>query len=390
MRLAVVSHKPCWSDPSFPSGYATDGGFPFQMRALSELFDSTTLVVPCLRVSRKDQGTPLEGHDLSVVALVPPSGTGFRRKLSLLPWLTRNGPILLREVRRADAVHTPIPGDIGTIGMLFAFALRKPLFVRHCGNWLVQTTWAERFWKWFMECFAGGRNVMLATGGSDEPPSRRNHNIRWIFSTSLTSEQISRSGMPRQAVSLEAPRLITVCRQEPDKGTDLTIMSLPHLLVEFPGIRLDVVGNGSALKDWIALANSLGVREHVVFHGGVVHSQVLEYLLDAHIFCFPTAASEGFPKAVLEALACGLPVITTPVSVLPQLIGTGCGLVIPERTPNAVAEAVRSLMLNSELYMSMSAQAVETARQYSLERWSETIGRLLSAHWGELRSGDRS
>ncbi|MCL4237374.1 MAG: glycosyltransferase family 4 protein [Anaerolineae bacterium] len=274
--------------------------------------------------------------------------------------------------------------------MLMAFALRKPLFVRHCGNWLVQTTWTERFWKWFMERFAGGRNVMLATGGLNEPPSRRNRNIRWIFSTSLTSEQIGRSGMPRQAVSLDAPRLITVCRQEPDKGTDLTIMSLPHLLAEFPGIRLDVIGNGSALKKWVALADSLGVTEHVVFHGGVVHSQVLEHLRGAEIFCFPTAASEGFPKAVLEALACGLPVITTPVSVLPLLIDTGCGFVIPERTPSAIAEAVRSLILNPELYRSMSVQAMETARQYSLEQWGAAIGHLLSAHWGELRSGDKS
>ena len=51
--------------------------------------------------------------------------------------------------------------------MLFAFVLRKPLFVRHCGNWFVQTTAAEHFWKWFMVRFAGGRNVMIATGGDD-------------------------------------------------------------------------------------------------------------------------------------------------------------------------------------------------------------------------------
>lgn len=388
MRLVVISHKPCWADPASPSGYATNGGFPFQMSALSELFDSTTLVIPCVP-TMSDGGTPLVGHNLTVVPLAPLAGTGFRRRLSTVPWLVRNGPILLREMRRADACHTPIPGDIGTFGMLLAFALRKPLFVRHCGNWFVQTTSAERFWKWFMERFAGGRNVMLATGGSDEPPSRRNHNIRWIFSTSLTREQLSRSGMPRQAVSLDAPRLITVCRQERDKGTDLTIMSLLHLAAEFPGIKLDVVGNGSALHDWVELTNSLGVRDHVVFHGGVVHSQVLEHLLGGDVFCFPTAASEGFPKAVLEALACGLPVITTPVSVLPVLIATGCGLVIPERTPKAVAEAVRTLILNPELYRSMSAQALETARQYSLEEWGETIGRLLRAHWGELCSVDR-
>lgn len=390
MRLVVISHKPCWLAPDSPSGYATDGGFPFQMKALSELFDSTTLVVPCLPKYVTEQGTPLEGHNLTVVPLTLPAGVGIRRKLSLLPWFVRNGLILFRELLRAHACHTPIPGDIGTIGMLMAFALHKPLFVRHCGNWLAQRTSAERFWKWFMEHFAGGHNVMLATGGSNEPPSRRNPNIYWIFSTSLTGEQIKCCGVPRQAASLATPRLITVCRQEPDKGVDLIIRSLPLLLTEFPEIRLDVVGDGSALKNWVSLADSLKIREYVIFHGGVAHSQVIELLRSADIFCFPTAASEGFPKAVLEALACGLPVITTPVSVLPLLVGSCCGFILQERTPAAVAEAVRALILNPELYRSMSVQALEIARKYSLENWSKTIGELLREHWGELRSNERA
>jgi len=390
MHLAVISHKPCWSDPASSSGYATNGGFPFQMKALSELFDSTTLVMPCVPMRDQKGGTPLEGHNLAVVALTPVRGTGFRRKIGLLPWVARNGLILFREVRRADACHTPIPSDIGTLGMLLALAMRKPLFVRHCGNWFVQVTAAERFWKWFMERFAGGRNVMLATGGSFEMPSRRNPNIRWIFSTSLTSEQIESSGSLRRVISADAPRLITVCRQEKDKGTNLIIMSLPYLLAEFPRIRLDVIGDGSALKSWIALADTLDVKRHVTFHGEVTHPRVMELLAQADIFCFPTAASEGFPKAVLEALACGLPVITTPVSVLPLLIGRECGLVLNDTTPAAIAEAIRTLVLNSDLYRSMSAQALQRASQYTLERWRETIGEILRASWGELRSNARA
>jgi len=104
-----------------------------------------------------------------------------------------------REILRADAVHSPIPGDIGTIGFLLAFALRKPLFIRHCGNWLKPSTTAERFWKWFMEKFAGGRQVMLATGGSPGPPSRVNSAIHWIFSTTLSDVELrSCKGSDRQ------------------------------------------------------------------------------------------------------------------------------------------------------------------------------------------------
>lgn len=386
MKLLVVSHKPCWSSASSPTGYATDGGFPFQMRAISELVDSTTLIVPCFSPKNRAGEVSLSGHNLSIVPLPTPAGSGLLRKLSVLFWLVGNLPVLLREVRRADAVHTPIPSDIGTIGMLLAFFMRKPLFVRHCGNWSVQKTVAERFWKWFMERFAGGRNVMLATGGAAEPASPRNSAIRWIFSTSLTQQELDDCRTRRDGPTAQATRLIIACRQEKEKGTGVVIQSLPHILKEFPGASLDVVGDGGSLVNFKAQAKSLQLNGRVTFHGKVNHEKVLELLQQADLFCYPTTSSEGFPKAVLEALACGLPVVTTRVSVLQQLIGTGCGVLIQEATPTALVDAVRECLMNQEQYQLMSRQAVKTAGQYSLEHWRDTIGDWLRAEWGPLRT----
>src|SRR5258707_15657806 len=106
------------------------------MKALSELFETTTLLVPCAATGNRSGEIPLVGRGLSVRPLAVPAGKDLRRKLAMLPWLARSAGALWTEIRRADAVHTPIPGDVGTIGMLLAFCLRKPLFVRHCGNWL--------------------------------------------------------------------------------------------------------------------------------------------------------------------------------------------------------------------------------------------------------------
>ena len=140
MRVIVVSHKECWVDPTSSSGYATDGGFPFQMAALSELFDAITLVLPVSQRHKQNGVMPLEGHRLTVTPLTSPPGKGIWRKVGFPFWLLRNSPVLLRQLHRADAVHAPIPGDVGTVGMLLAVAFGKPLFVRHCGNWLVQRT----------------------------------------------------------------------------------------------------------------------------------------------------------------------------------------------------------------------------------------------------------
>ena len=384
MKLTVVSHKLHWPSANSPSDYATDGGFAFQMKALAELFEQTNLVVPCLANGKQASEVPIVGHHLQVVPLSIPSGQGWRRKLAIIPWLIKNGPILWGQIRQADAVHTPIPSDIGTIGLVLALLWRRPLFVRYCGNWFNQTTMAEQVWKWLMEHFAGGRNVMLATGGAETSPSSRNPHIRWIFSTSLSQDELEKYARIRQLPS--SPRLIIVGRQEKLKGTDIVIKGLSQLQVHFPDIHLDVVGDGQALPAFKQLAQEQRVAACITFHGKVDHEHVMTLLQRADLLTFPTTSSEGFPKVVHEALASGLPVITTRVSVLPQLIGQGGGLLLDEVTASALAQAVQICLTDRTRYQEMSRQAIKTAQAYSLESWQDTIKQQLQISWGLLRT----
>ena len=380
MNLAVVSHKICWPCEASPSGYSTDGGFPLHMEAISELFGKTTLVIPSENSSSSNGASPLKGNNLGVVPLSVPAGAGLRRKLDIPLWMLRNGKIIWREVKKADAVHAPIPGDVGTIGMFFALLMRKPLFVRHCGNWFVQRTVAEKFWKWSMEFFGGGRNVMFATGGSSERPSKRNPNLKWIFSSSLRRDQIA----GRQFLTLPADgkiKLAIVCRQEPRKGTDIVIDSLREILQAFPNASLDVIGDGSLLPKLKQQVQDLNLTDKVTFHGKLEHAKVISVLKQNHIFCYPTSASEGFPKVVLEALASGMPVVTTKVSVLPDLIASGCGILLDSVSPAELSKAVIDICSDSNRYEQMSSKAIETAQKYSLEDWRDFIGQTLREAW---------
>jgi glycosyltransferase involved in cell wall biosynthesis len=236
-----------------------------------------------------------------------------------------------------------------------------------------------------MELCGGGRNVMLATGGATQPPSERNPAIRWIFSTSLTQKELTECRTQRQSVNTDNARLINVCRQEKFKGTDVLLESLPLLLGDFPNIKQDVVGEGSALDQFKRDAERLGLTGCVNFHGKLDRESVISLLKKADLFCYPTR-SDGFPKVVLEALACGLPVIATSVSVLPWLIGHGCGVLINKADPETLAQAVRECLSDSEKYRAMSAKALATAEKYSLERWRDTIGDLLREAGMPLRS----
>ena len=388
MRLIVISHKLCWAAADSPTGFATNGGFPFQIQALSELFDETQLLVP-VRAPPASQGEiPLAGHNLTLVPLTGRYGSGFASKLSFIPWLVRNVTAIVGELRAADAVHAPVPGDVGTIGMLLAWLWRKPLFVRHCGNWLRPVTMAEKLWRWFMEATAGRRNVMLATGGNAEPPSQKNANVRWVFSSSLTRNELSAYASPRSYPSNGNIRLVISARQEKAKGAGQVIQALPALARDFPKITFEVLGNGSAIPEYQRLAAELKVEDRVTFAGQLDHNQVLARLRAATVFLFPTTSSDGFPKAVLEGLATGLPVVATRVSVLPQLLGNGCGVLIEEATPEAVAQGVAKVLSSATAYEEMSRKAIATAQQYSLETWRDTIGGYLEAAWGPLKARD--
>ena len=339
MKLLVVTHKPIWASDSSPSGYVTDGGFPLQLRVISELFDSTVVAVPCYPIGRKKDGIFINGKNLSVLSLRHPRGFGIWRKLSLFVWLLQDGKSLIKAIRDADSVYAAIPGDIGTIGFLFAHFLGKPLLVRHCGNWFKPLTAAEHFWKWYMEHFAGGKRVMFATGDFHQPPSTINPHLAWIFSTSLSEEKFVTIRRIRKYPQEGLPtKLIIACRQEELKGVGILIRSLPHVLLKRPNISLDIVGDGNALPTFRKLAEDLGLTSIVRFHGYVKHDCVIDLLGEAHLFCFPTL-SEGFPKAALEAMVCGLPVVATNVSVLPNLL-KGCGIIVEKPNPKDIGSAI--------------------------------------------------
>ena len=384
MKILVFSHKPIWKSEQSPSGWATDGGFVFHMMAISSLFSEMELMT--LEVPGDHKGEIyFKDPNLIISPIRAPKHSGIKRKLSIL-WLgIRKMPYFISKIKESDIVHTPIPSDFGTIGMMLAWWLKKPLFIRHCGNWKNERTIAERFWKQFLIKNAGNQIAALATGGGKTVPSNQNLEIAWIFSSSLTYDDLR--DIHEQVSSKENNstfRISIVGRQVEKKGTGLVIKALT--LIDLP-IHLDVIGDGPDLNRFKELSKTLGVTEKITFHGKVSNESVINIISRSALFVFPTTSSEGFPKVVLEAMACGLPIITTNVSVLPHLIkGSDSGIILEEVSPEAVAEAVTKLFHDYPRRQVMKQNAIAAAKQYSLEKWAEAIAEKINQTFGwEIR-----
>lgn len=384
MNLYVVAAKSGWRESE--SGYVTVGGFPFQMQAISNLFSETKVMLLMCPLPASAGAQKLIGNHLTVFPLPEPNGADFRRKLSLLAWLPRYFSSIWREIQKADAVHAPVPGDIGFIGILIALLQRKPLFVRHCGTWGEPVTLSDKVLLWLLERIAGGRNVVLATGGADLPPSTKNRHIHWIFATSLTEQEMSDVSVARAWRQGETLRLINVGRLSSDKNTAAVIQALVHVQKEYPDVHLSIVGDGEQRSALEKLAMDMGLTDKVTFHGNVSHLEVLRLLSSAHLFVFPTRNKEGFPKALLEAMACGLPLVATNVSVIPCLIRE-CGILLSDTGPETVANAVLRLIQDEKGMQAMAIHARQAAQKYTLEQWQEQIRSHLESAWGPLQKG---
>ena len=377
MKLLVFSHKECWKSQTSPTGWATDGGFAMHMDYLSKLFETTKIIVPQINPIAKGE-VFFTNKNIEIVPVKLFFKKGLLNKLFMPFFFFFYLPKFISELIKCDAIHAPIPSNIGTIGFLLAHVLNKPLYIRHCGNWFVQKTKAEQFWRWYMEKFAGGNKVFLTTGGSTEKPSMLNPNIKWIFSSSLTLNEIEDRTKNWQTPN----KLCIVCRQEEKKGTSLVIETLKVLKDQGLIFYLDVVGDGSYLKKLKDLVANFQLENQVTFHGKLNHEEVLNVLHQNHFFVYPTAASEGFPKVVLEGMSQGLVVLTTPVSVLRDLINASQGgVVLNERSIDEIVKQIKFLCSNEVSLPQLSANAIAYSKQFTLENWANEIGRHLEQSW---------
>lgn len=383
MRLLITSHKLLWAEVDSPSGFATDGGFSTQIGALAELFDRVILTTPVSPRPSPGGLTDIPGS-IEVHGLRDPEGPLWRRRLQVLPWTWQ----LWREVRQADAVHAPVPGDVGFLAILLALVSRKRLFVRHCGTWREPRTLADRWLKRVLERTAGGRVVVLATGQDADVPTPDRPEVRWIFSSSVRAADLEAAPAltGRTPPATGAARLVTGGRLIPDKGADTAIDAFAELAAEGLAAHLDVVGDGPARQSLEERARARGVEDRVTFHGRLSRADVLQVFDGADLLVYPTRSSEGFPKLVLEAISRGLPVVATPVSAIPSLI-EGAGVVVAADGESVVAGAA-SILRDPDRYSTLHALTSRNAHRYTLEAWTEAIGTHLVRAGGPWPSAE--
>jgi colanic acid/amylovoran biosynthesis glycosyltransferase len=197
-------------------------------------------------------------------------------------------------------------------------------------------------------------------------------------------------GRPRgHAAGSQEVRLCGIGRFVEKKGHVYTVRAMAAARKLRPDLKitLDLGGDGPMLYEVVTEATALGLRDAITFHGAVSHEKALEMMGSADIFVLPsvTAADgdkEGIPVVLMEAMAMGLPVISTRHSGIPELVDDlENGLLVNERDVGGLAWAIVGLAERPESWPTLGhAAQAKVGREYDRRK----LGVELRQHYQSL------
>jgi glycosyltransferase involved in cell wall biosynthesis len=192
-------------------------------------------------------------------------------------------------------------------------------------------------------------------------------------------------------------RVVAVHRFVEKKGLELLIQAAP--LVERLGVCIDVYGYGPLEQDLKTLAASLG-SANVKIHGRLSQEQVAEVLRSADLFASPSIRTEsgdmdGIPTSVVESMVAGVPVLTTAIAGIPDLVEDGITGIICEPTPASIADAIaRFFSLHPLQVRAIVDEArIRVAERHDADKLVDTLSRvwnnntvdIVIVSWNNLR-----
>lgn len=154
--------------------------------------------------------------------------------------------------------------------------------------------------------------------------------------------------------------IATVGTLNPQKGVQYLIRALPKIKAEFPGVQLEIIGDGGYKKTLVKEVAKLKLKSYVKFTGFV--PDVSKYLTKFDLYVQPSL-SESFGLAIVQAMSVGLPVVATNTGGIPEVVTEGkSGYLVEPENPKSLADAILELLRHPSLARKMGQMGRKEAR----------------------------
>lgn len=352
-----------------------DRGYGIWVDALAEHFEQVVVCNPIADFEHPQARYALRATNVLIEAL-----PYFASVTTSLPVLPQCAAAIWRASRSWSVLCISLPGPLGVLGYLCARARGIPIVLVLVGDLEAQ--------------YERARYRGVAAIGARAAVKLLEYTIHWMVDHAVTVTQgeglrrkYERRGnrivstVPWSSISSDmivnredtcaGPRirLLFVGALLERKGVFVLLECAKLLLRQMSNFVVTYVGDGPVASELAQKVEDSGLAGHVELRGGVYKESDLWREFDAaDIFVFPTYA-EGFPRVILEAMARGLPVVSTRVSGIPGLVKEGRdALLVNADSPSEVSDAVIQIVKDATLRQSLIRHGYEVANAYTLEK----------------------
>lgn len=302
--------------------------------------------------------------------------------------------------RKAEVIFALSAMNAGIAGVLASKLFKKPLFVRVVGDYAWEYAMNHKKTAFLLDDFQKDpkkgwlgilhklqlyvcnqatriivpseylKKIVSGWGVNPEKILIINNGVNMPEINDLTQEDA------RKDIGISGRIIISIGRLVPWKGHRMMIKIMPSLLQWDQYTRLVIVGEGPDFKVLQNMILNMGLERKVFLVGKKSHADLIKYLKASDIFALHTGY-EGFSHQIVEAMACGVPVVTTNIGGNSEIVTSGKnGFLVNYNDEFELIESIRSILQSESLRDQFVIEGIKTASQFSVKRTIEKVRNL--------------
>jgi len=345
-----------------------------EMNLWLQYVDRVNIIAPKKRLEDENIIATYEHQNINFVKVEAFSLRNAREVLSAVICIPAILKTIYFQMKKADHIHLRCPGNMGLLGCIVQVLFpSKSKTAKYAGNWdpKAKQPWSYNLQKWILKNTFLTKNMKVLVYGNWPNQTK---NIKAFFTASYDISEIEALYIRNYTKPLH---FCFVGSLSKGKRPDIALRLVEQLRKKGRKAILHIYGDGELNHSLKQSIDKKKAGDWAFMYGNQPKEQIKKALKYSHFLILPSK-SEGWPKAVAEAMFWGCIPISTPVSCVPWMLGGGKrGILIDQNDVDSSVERLQRLFRNPKTLESISTKASEWSRQFTLDKFEKAISELL-------------